>query len=115
MDRRELLKSSLLGCGVAIASGAMGSQFSRAVFADDTASTAPDWSSNGYWKGEKPLRVSQAPSWQANGHERDVLVEGQFMRTKSKGECPNTKPAVLIDGKGAGHHLPYLWVDFWFD
>jgi ParB family chromosome partitioning protein len=53
-------------------------------------------------KGEKPLRVSQAPSWQANGHARDVLVEGQFLRAKSKGECPNTKPAVLIDGKGAG-------------
>jgi len=53
-------------------------------------------------KGEKPLRVSQAPSWQTNGHARDVLVEGQFLRAKSKGECPNTKPAVLIDGKGAG-------------
>jgi ParB family transcriptional regulator, chromosome partitioning protein len=53
-------------------------------------------------KGEKPLRVSQAPSWQANGHARDVLVEGQFLRAKSKNECPNTKPAVLIDGKGAG-------------
>ena len=53
-------------------------------------------------KGEKPLRVSQAPSWQANGRARDVLVEGQFLRAKSKGECPNTKPAVLIDGKDAG-------------
>ncbi|MGB6875871.1 MAG: ParB/RepB/Spo0J family partition protein [Candidatus Acidiferrales bacterium] len=53
-------------------------------------------------KGEKPLRVSQAPSWQTNGHERHVLVEGQFLRAKSKGECPHTKPAVLIDGKGAG-------------
>ena len=53
-------------------------------------------------KGEKPLRVSQAPSWQANGHVRDVLVEGQFLRAKSKNECPHTKPAVLIDGKSAG-------------
>src|SRR5579859_885328 len=53
-------------------------------------------------KGEKPLRVSQAPSWQANGHGRDVLLEGQFLRAKSKSECPHTKPAVLIDGKGAG-------------
>ena len=53
-------------------------------------------------KGEKPLRVSQAPSWHANGHARDVLVEGQFLRAKSKSECPHTKPAVLIDGKGAG-------------
>jgi ParB family transcriptional regulator, chromosome partitioning protein len=53
-------------------------------------------------KGEKPLRVSQAPLWQANGHARDFLVEGQFLRARSKNECPHTKPAVLIDGKGAG-------------
>jgi ParB family transcriptional regulator, chromosome partitioning protein len=53
-------------------------------------------------KGEKPLRVSQAPAWQANGHAKDVLFEGQYRRAKAKGECPTTKAAVLIDGKGAG-------------
>jgi len=53
-------------------------------------------------KGEKPLRVSQAPAWQANGHAKDVLFEGQYRKAKGKGECPNTKPAVLIDGKDAG-------------
>lgn len=53
-------------------------------------------------KGEKPLRVSQAPSWQWNGRAKDVLVEGQFIRLKSKGKCPSAKPAVLIDGKSAG-------------
>src|SRR5579885_591605 len=53
-------------------------------------------------KGEKPLRVSQAPAWQVNGHAKDVLFEGQYHRAKAKGECPNTKAAVLIDGKGAG-------------
>jgi ParB family chromosome partitioning protein len=53
-------------------------------------------------KGEKPLRVSQAPAWQTNGHAKDVLFEGQYRRAKAKGECPNTKAAVLIDGKGAG-------------
>ena len=53
-------------------------------------------------KGEKPLRVSQAPAWQPNGHAKDVLHEGQYRRAKAKGECPNTKAAVLIDGKGAG-------------
>src|SRR5207245_347250 len=52
--------------------------------------------------GEKPLRVSQAPAWQANGHAKDVLLEGQYRKAKTKGECPNTKAAVLIDGKGAG-------------
>ena len=53
-------------------------------------------------KGEKPVRISQASSWQLNGHTKDVLVEGQFLRLKSKGECPSAKPAVLIDGKGGG-------------
>src|SRR6266403_1743015 len=53
-------------------------------------------------KGEMPLRVSQAPSWQANGHAKDVLFEGQYRKAKTKGECPNTKSAVLIDGKNAG-------------
>ena len=37
MDRRELLKSSLLSCGAALASAALGSPFSRPVLADDTA------------------------------------------------------------------------------
>jgi hypothetical protein len=31
-----------------------------------------------------------------------VLFEGQYRKAKAKGECPNTKAAVLIDGKGAG-------------
>ena len=53
-------------------------------------------------KCEKPLRVSQAPAWQANGHAKDVLFDGQYRRAKSKGECPNARAAVLIDGKGAG-------------
>jgi hypothetical protein len=53
-------------------------------------------------KGEKPLRVSQAPAWQSNGHAKDVLFEGQYRKAKGKGECPNTKAAVLIDGKSAG-------------
>ena len=53
-------------------------------------------------KGEKPLRVSQAPAWQTNSHAKDVLFEGQYRKAKAKGECPNTKAAVLIDGKNAG-------------
>src|SRR5947209_4650738 len=53
-------------------------------------------------KGEKPLRVSQAPAWQVNGHIKDVLFEGQYRKAKAKGECANTKAAVLIDGRGAG-------------
>ena len=53
-------------------------------------------------EGEKVLRVSQAPSWQSNGHAKDVLYEGQYRRAKAKAECPNTKTAVLIDGRNAG-------------
>ena len=53
-------------------------------------------------KGEKTLRVSQAPAWQANGHAKDVLFEGQYRKAKAKGECPNTKAAILIDGNSAG-------------
>ncbi len=53
-------------------------------------------------KGEKPLRVSQAPAWQTNGPAKDVLFERQYRKAKAKGESPNTKAAVLIDGKGAG-------------
>jgi ParB family chromosome partitioning protein len=53
-------------------------------------------------KGEKPLRVSQAPAWQVNGHAKGVLFEGQYRKAKAKGECPNTKAAVVIDGKSAG-------------
>jgi len=48
------------------------------------------------------LPVRQAPSWQVNGHAKDVLFDGQYRKAKAKGECPNTKAAVLIDGKGAG-------------
>jgi len=53
-------------------------------------------------EGEKLLRVSQAPSWQTNGRAKDVLHEGEFRKVSQKGECPNTKPAVLVDGRGAG-------------
>jgi hypothetical protein len=53
-------------------------------------------------EGEKVLSVSQAPAWQANGHAKDVLYEGQYRRAKGKAECPNTRAAVLIDGKSAG-------------
>jgi hypothetical protein len=31
-----------------------------------------------------------------------VLFEGQYRKAKAKGECPNTKAAIRIDGKGTG-------------
>jgi len=54
--------------------------------------------------GEKPLRVSHAPTWQAKQRNTDVLYEGQY-RTVKKAECPQTKPAVVIDGADAGRVL----------
>jgi ParB family transcriptional regulator, chromosome partitioning protein len=54
--------------------------------------------------GEKPLRVSQAPPWQAKTRKANVLYDGQF-RTVKKAECPQTKPAVVIDGPEAGKVL----------
>jgi len=52
--------------------------------------------------GEKPLRVSQAPSWLAKKQQPDVLYEGQYRKVAKKAECPQTKPAVVIDGPQAG-------------
>lgn len=53
-------------------------------------------------EGEKVLRVSQAPSWQPKGKSVNTLHEGEFRRAKAKGECPTTKPAILVDGRNAG-------------
>lgn len=52
--------------------------------------------------GEKALRVSQTPSWQARNPKPDVLYEGQYRKAQKKAECPQTKPAVVIDGPNAG-------------
>jgi ParB family transcriptional regulator, chromosome partitioning protein len=52
--------------------------------------------------GEKPLRVSHAPAWQAKGAKPDLLYEGQYRRAQKKAECPETKPAVVVDGPDAG-------------
>jgi ParB family chromosome partitioning protein len=55
--------------------------------------------------GEKPLRVSQAPSWQSKNRQPNVLHEGQYRKVSKKAECPQTKPAVVIDGPEAGKLL----------
>src|SRR5882672_12960798 len=52
--------------------------------------------------GEKALRVSQATSWQAKNPKADVLYEGQYRKAQKKAECPQTKPAVVVDGPNAG-------------
>ena len=53
-------------------------------------------------EGEKVLPVSQAPSWQTKGQSSNTLHEGEFRRAREKGECPTTKPAILVDGRNAG-------------
>jgi ParB family chromosome partitioning protein len=52
--------------------------------------------------GEKPLRVSHAPAWQVKKPQPDVLYEGQYRRIAKKEECPQTTPAVVVDGPEAG-------------
>ena len=52
--------------------------------------------------GEKALRVSQAPSWQVKNPKADVLYDGQYRKAQKKAECPQTKPAVVVDGPKAG-------------
>jgi ParB family chromosome partitioning protein len=54
--------------------------------------------------GEKPLRVSHAPAWQVKQRNPDVLYEGHY-RTVKKAECPQTRPAVVMDGTDAGKVL----------
>ena len=52
--------------------------------------------------GKNPLLVSNAPAWQTKKAQRDVLYEGQYRHITKKGECPHTKPAVVVDGPKAG-------------
>ena len=52
--------------------------------------------------GEKPLHISHAPAWQGQHRDANVLYEGQFRTARKKMECPDTKPAVVIDGPDAG-------------
>jgi hypothetical protein len=52
--------------------------------------------------GEKALRVSQAPAWPAKNPKANVLYEGQYRKAQKKAECPQTKPAVVVDGPNAG-------------
>ncbi len=54
--------------------------------------------------GEKPLRVSHAPAWQSKPRHPDVLYEGHYLTVKTAA-CPQTKPAVVIDGADAGKVL----------
>jgi len=52
--------------------------------------------------GPKPLQISEGPSWQVNTRAPNTLYEGQYRRAEREGECPNTRVAVVVDGRKAG-------------
>jgi ParB family chromosome partitioning protein len=53
-------------------------------------------------QGQKPVQVSEVPYWQARPSVADILYEGQYRRAEREGECPNTRAAVVVDGRKAG-------------
>src|SRR6185437_10553550 len=52
--------------------------------------------------GPKPLQISEGPSWQVNTRAPNTLYEGQYRLAEREGECPNTRVAVVVDGRKAG-------------
>lgn len=53
-------------------------------------------------EGQKPLHISEVPYWQAHAKVPNTLYEGQYRRAEREKECPNTKAAVMVDGRKAG-------------
>src|SRR5207237_8125103 len=49
-----------------------------------------------------PLPVSLARTCEVKRPQAEVLYEGQCRRIAKKAECPQTKPAVVMDGPQAG-------------
>jgi len=52
--------------------------------------------------GQQPLQISESPSWQVRTKAPNTVYEGQYHRAEREGECPNTQPAVMVDGRKAG-------------
>ena len=53
-------------------------------------------------EGKKPVQISESPSWQVRTKAPNTLYEGQYRQAERAEECPNTQPAVMVDGKKAG-------------
>ncbi|MGA8223774.1 MAG: ParB/RepB/Spo0J family partition protein [Candidatus Acidiferrales bacterium] len=53
-------------------------------------------------EGQQPVQISERPSWQAHTKAPNTLYEGQYRRAEREGECPNTRAAVIVDGRKAG-------------
>jgi ParB family chromosome partitioning protein len=52
--------------------------------------------------GQQPLQISESPSWQVHTKVPNTLYEGQYRRAERAEECPNTRAAVIVDGRQAG-------------
>jgi len=52
--------------------------------------------------GQQPLQISESPSWQVRTKVPNTLYEGQYRQAERAEECPNTQPAVMVNGRKAG-------------
>jgi len=52
--------------------------------------------------GQQPLQISESPSWQVRTKAPNTLYEGEYRQAERAEECPNTQPAVIVDGRKAG-------------
>jgi len=52
--------------------------------------------------GQQPVQISESPSWQVRTKAPNTLYEGQYRQAERAEECPNTQPAVMVDGRKAG-------------
>jgi ParB family transcriptional regulator, chromosome partitioning protein len=53
-------------------------------------------------EGQQPLQISESPSWQVRTKAPNTLYEGQYRQAERAEECPNTQPAIMVDGRKAG-------------
>ncbi len=53
-------------------------------------------------EGQEPVQISESPSWQVRSKAPNTLYEGQYRRAERVGECPQTRAAIIVDGRQAG-------------
>ena len=53
-------------------------------------------------EGQKPFRFRRVLPGRSAPRPPNTLYEGQYRRAEREGECPNTKAAVVVDGRKAG-------------
>src|SRR6267143_907336 len=50
-------------------------------------------------EGQKPVQISESPSWQVRSKAPNTLYEGQYRRAERVGECPQTRAAIIVNGR----------------